>query len=162
MERELFRNIEMPNASFSNELRIRTKSAHDESDRLINLKLAAVLTDTRLWAAAVAEFYFVFREIEHSLDQLRGDPKIEPLALAVSKVSRVPEFEKDLEFYLGTEWRSVKPSPVVRNYCERIVEVTNENPVLIIAYGLIYVYFMHDFGMDRVSEKRICETAKTG
>jgi heme oxygenase len=120
---------------FSSELRVRTKAAHDESDRLINLKLAAVVTNTKLWATAIGEFYFVFREIERCLESSSEDPKIGRLLSAVGDGLRTQAFERDLEFYLGNDWRAVvKPSTVVVEYCNRIAEVAAERPILLIAY----------------------------
>jgi len=122
--------------TFSNELRMRTKIAHDESDRLINLKLAVVLTDTNLWATAVAEFYFVFREIERCMDVHRHHSKVGPLSDIVANVLRTPAFEQDLEFYLGADWRAIlKPSSFVMDYCNRIAHVSEDNPIILIAYG---------------------------
>ena len=123
-------------SQFSDELRMKTKSAHDESDRLINLKLAVVLTDTKLWATAVAEFYFVFREIERCIDSHRDHSILAPFSIVVANALRTPAFEQDLEFYLGTNWRAtLKPSSCSVDYCNRIAQVSEDNPILLIAYG---------------------------
>ena len=124
----------MYQTTFSNELRTRTKNAHDASDRLINLKLVVVLTDAKLWAAAVAEFYFIFKEIERAVDTSRHHPKLRSLAEVVDDALRTPMFERDLQFYLGNDWRTmVQPSNCAIEYCERIACVAKEEPVLLIA-----------------------------
>ena len=61
---------------FCSELRVRTKQVHDESDRLVNLKLVVVLTDVRLWAQTISEFYVIFRTLENCAAQLRTHPVI--------------------------------------------------------------------------------------
>jgi heme oxygenase len=124
----------MNDYSFSDELREKTKIVHDESDRLINLKVAAVLTDSRLWATAVAEFYYIFKAIEDSLYVLNEHPQVGVLSPIISEVRRVPAFEKDLQFFFGGDWKThLKPSEFVVKYCARINEVTDQNPVILIA-----------------------------
>lgn len=121
--------------TFSSELHERTKDAHDESDKHINLKLAAVLTDTKLWAQALAEFYFIFREIEVCLQQHNDNPIVGPISQSVLNGHRTAAFEKDLEFYLGKDWKElVKPSSCTVTYCQRISEVSETQPFLLIAY----------------------------
>src|SRR2546425_11661157 len=54
---------------FCCEMKHRTKAIHDASDRLVNLKLAVVVTDVKMWAHSIAEFYHVFRTLEDCVDR---------------------------------------------------------------------------------------------
>ena len=66
-------------STFCEELKVKTRSVHDESDKTVNLKLAVVLTDTRLWATALADFYQVFLNLEKCMESNSCHPNIGPL-----------------------------------------------------------------------------------
>ena len=117
---------------FCAEMRVKTKDIHDKSDRLINLKLAVVLTDTRLYAEVLADFYMVFQTIENCLDVHGKHPHVGPLANP--SMMRAEAFEKDLEFYLGKDWRGlIRPSQSAKLYCDRILQVAEHDPALLVA-----------------------------
>ena len=120
--------------SFSDELREKSKEIHDASDKLINVKLVVVLTDKKLWAQALGEFYVVYRAIEDAVLRWRDDPQLTPLLGIVENASRTAAFERDLQFYLGDNWRAViKPSAHAQEYCARVTLLAEENPVLLVA-----------------------------
>lgn len=121
-------------SDFCSELRSTTRVIHAESDRLVNLKLAVALTDVALYSDVLSQFYFVFRSIEDGLRRSRdGDDRIQ--ALFLDQMLRTEAFERDLEFFLGPDWKSrVKPSAHAQAYCDRIFEVAETKPVLLVAY----------------------------
>ncbi len=48
-------------------------------------------------------------------------------------IHRSREFEKDLEFYLGGQWRSeVKMSPAAEKYCDHLLKISQQDPTLLI------------------------------
>ncbi len=117
---------------FCSYLREKTKQIHDDSDRLINIKLAATLTDKTLWAEAIADFYFVFQTLESSINAQKDHPNVGPLYF--DELQRTTAFQKDLKFYIGPKWEAeIKPSAAARRYCDRILQVTEEDPALLIA-----------------------------
>lgn len=118
---------------FCVELRERTKVAHDFSDKLINLKLAVVLTDINLYAEVLYQFYNVYNTLENALVQYSDHPHVGPLVLR--QLFRAKAFEEDLYFYLGEPWTSkVLPLyPQTIAYCDRITDVASRNPTLLIA-----------------------------
>jgi len=120
--------------SFSEELREKSREIHDVSDKLINIKLVVVLTDKTLWAQALGEFYVVYRAIEDAVLRWRDDPKLTPLLAIVENASRRAAFEKDLEFYMGNDWRAlIKPSAHAQEYCARVTLLADEDPILLVA-----------------------------
>ena len=120
--------------SFSDELREKSREIHDVSDKLINIKLVVVLTDKKLWAQALGEFYVVYRAIEDAVLRWRDDSQLTPLLHVVENASRRAAFEKDLEFYMGSDWREIiKPSTHAEEYCARVSLLADENPVLLVA-----------------------------
>jgi len=121
--------------SFSDELREKSREIHDISDKLINLKLVVVLTDKKLWAEALAEFYVVYRAIEDAVFHWRDDPQLTQLLALVENASRREAFEKDLEFYMGDNWRAIiKPSAHAEEYRARVMTLAEKDPILLIAY----------------------------
>ena len=40
---------------------------HEQSDRLVNLKLAVALTDLQIYVKVLTDFYFIFQTIEDQL-----------------------------------------------------------------------------------------------
>merc|ERR1712012_1389814 len=91
---------------FCAELRDKTQAVHDQSDKIVNLKLAAVLTDFSLWSEALCDFYYVFQAIENGMESNRDHPHIKPLAdMLLSKgVRRVDQFDLDLQYHAGEDW----------------------------------------------------------
>ena len=110
----------------------KTRKIHDESDRLVNLKLVVVLTDPVLYGKAINEFYYVYMTLESALEQCRDHPLIAPVLMR--DLFRAAAFEKDLAFYLGNQWKNFSPSSPTSAYCDRILAVCNDNPILLIAY----------------------------
>ena len=120
---------------FCSELHESTEDVHDESDKLINMKLVAALTDTKVWSQAVCDFYYVFRQLEISLEEVKNDERLGTLHFCSEPEYRRTElFQKDLEFYMGSNWASeVKPSEAAEKYCNRLQEITRTNPKLLVA-----------------------------
>lgn len=117
---------------FCSEMRDKTKNVHDRSDKLVNFKLAVVLTDTKLYGHVLSDFYAVFQTIENALYEHRGHEHVGPLFF--QEMQRSARFEEDLEFYLGTDWRAkVEPSAPAKAYCDRILHIAETDPSLLIA-----------------------------
>ena len=118
--------------SFCKELKVKTQTVHDQSDKTINLKLAVVLTDTKLWATAVANFYFVFQTLEQCIETNSDHAHLGQLYN--KQLFRAKKFEEDLQFYLGNTWRAeVQISDEAKVYCDRLMQLSDENPTLLIA-----------------------------
>ena len=128
---------------FCSEMRDNTEKIHDESDKLINLKLVAALTDTRVWCQAIYDFYCVFRKIENILDKYKDDPRLGCLHFCAEPEFRRTElFQQDLKYYLGDDWKNiVRKSEAALKYEEHLEEIDKNQPILMIAY-VIYNLFV--------------------
>merc|ERR1712129_243034 len=70
-----------------------------------------------------------------------GDETIKPLMEYLSKLKRAPAFEKDLYFYLGSEWKeSATPTKAVQDYIHHLKQIEKEKPYLLIPY-CFHLYF---------------------
>lgn len=125
----------MSQVDFCTELRQKTQAIHDKSDKLINWKLAIALTDTKLYGEVLADFYYVFQTIEECVDRCSSSsPHIRPLAVAIQGLLRTNAFADDVRYFLGDDWRGkVEPSAPAQEYCDRILQVAEESPTLLIA-----------------------------
>lgn len=129
---------------FCKELHEKTKKIHDESDKLINVKVAAILTDTEAWGKAIAEFYYVFETLEETLIENQDHPII--ASILFKDLFRTSAFQADLQFYLGAEWKkAVSPSEPAQRYCDRIRQIGADDPTLLIAYVTFWLssFIMH-------------------
>lgn len=120
-------------SNFSDELREKSKSVHDKSDRLVQLKLAVVLTDIKLYQQVLCDFHCVFNAIERGVDR-------NILQKFISKIwkkdlARTELIEEDLNYYAGIGWKNVlHPSDAAISYASHIDELALNDPVLLIAY----------------------------
>jgi heme oxygenase len=84
---------------------------------------------------ALESFYYVYSTVEEEFDrQRRNFPKIG--ALYFEELRRKKSFERDLQFFLGENWRQKLqgPSPTVAQYVEHIKQVSSSKPWLILSY----------------------------
>lgn len=120
---------------FWTRLRRETRREHNFSNTLVNLTLPFALSDRSIYAKALESFYYVYSTVEEEFDrQRRNFPKIG--ALYFEELRRKKSFERDLQFFLGENWRQKLqgPSPTVAQYVEHIKQVSSSKPWLILSY----------------------------
>jgi len=131
---------------FSQEMREITRSIHNKSDTLVNVKLGATMSDDSVWAEGLLVFYEIFKFLECALerhkDSLIGD-------LLIPGMSRTTAFETDLNHFLGETWKEgYTVRPEVQNYLQHLSKLEDDNPYLLIAY--IYHLYMGLFSGGQV------------
>jgi heme oxygenase 2 len=78
-----------------------------------------------IWADGLLVFYEIFKYLEENVSQ-----QILPVDLF-----RTESFEKDIEFYKGSDWRvSYVTRPAVKKYLLHLHHVNQRNPLLLIAF----------------------------
>ncbi|XP_009857539.2 LOW QUALITY PROTEIN: uncharacterized protein LOC100185311 [Ciona intestinalis] len=123
----------MSQQSFCDELREKSSKAHAKSDKLMNVKLAVALTDASIYSQVLGDFYSVFKAIENGIKENEENEYIKKLWHPA--FGRVSFFEKDLEFFLGLQWkRLLTPSDAAMEYVSHIEDITENNPTLLVAY----------------------------
>eukprot|EP00871_Galdieria_phlegrea_P003082 jgi/Galph1/3775/GphlegSOOS_G2430.1 len=139
--------------NFWNRLRRETRQEHSLSNSIVNLALPFALSDTTCYIKfaehpkALESFFYIYSIVEQEFDKHRRSvPKIGALYFpellrtkncwATFTTGLSQFFEKDLEFFLGFQWRTKLegPSPVVLCYIEHIRETCSRKPWLILAY----------------------------
>ena len=142
-------------------MRAGTKQVHDVSDRLVNLKLAFVLTDRRLYAEAIALFAPIYQKLEAAIARHKGHPQLRHLAPLLEDISRTPGFESDLHFHLGNaeevselKRRQAEGNPTeLQRYLRHLDELEAEDPALLAAF--VYHMYMAIFAGGFIIKKMV-------
>lgn len=108
---------------FSQELRERTRSVHEESEGATFMQdLMSGRGSREDYVHLLSQHYFVYEALEEAASWLAEDPVC--ALFITSKLTRLPAIEADLEFLIGPTWREqVHPLPSTLRYTARIREV---------------------------------------
>ena len=135
-------------------MRQATRTHHDTSNRLINLKLSVVLTSKPLYAEAISLFWPIFLELETLLEEHKNHEQLKFIYPLLNVMRRAPRFEDDFASLLGSEilvhevmqrrlWTSgdskLYSPPELQSYIDRLRHLSKENPIVLVAY----VYHMY-------------------
>jgi heme oxygenase len=94
-----------------------------------------------------ARLYHVYLALEDALDEHRLHPVIAPLCF--SELRRVGPLRSDLDHLLGGGWsRRTGRSVEARQYAQRIREVSNDDPALLVAHA--YTRYLGDLSGGQV------------
>ena len=94
-----------------------------------------------VYARFVQSLYVVYAEMEGALDRQRGHPVVSQLDLR--ELRRLPSLEVDLAWWNGHgSTVSYVPSPATRRYRDRIREVAESAPGLLVAH--LYTRYLGD------------------
>jgi heme oxygenase len=119
---------------FSQALRERTRSVHEESEGATFMQdLMSGKGSREDYIHLLAQHYFIYQALEEAADDMAGGPVA---ALFITpKLTRLPAIEADLEFLLGDDWRDrISPLPSTFRYTARIREVGHDWPGGFIAH----------------------------
>lgn len=110
--------------SFSHALRERTRTIHGHAEGATFMHdLMSGKASREDYIALVAQHYFMYEALEEVSDAMASDPVAS--AFITSQLTRIPALEADLEFLLGSDWRSlIAPLPATTRYVDRIREVS--------------------------------------
>jgi heme oxygenase len=126
----------------TDQLRAATREEHSQSDKLVNLKLALVLTSPALYGEALGLFLPVFEKMEAIILRNSKHPQIGKLIPMMDVLVRSPGFRADIAYYLATdrrealakEWKNGGNS-IVAEYVGHLEELEKKDPVLVLAYA---------------------------
>lgn len=129
--------------SFTKEMRVATRDIHNVSDALVNAKLAFALYDSGVWAEGLLIFYDIFKYLEENVSH----------DFLPEEYHRTQQFEEDLTFYLGADWKSKhQPRKEVCDYIKHLEQLQEENPNLLVAY--VYHLYMGLLSGGQILQKR--------
>lgn len=89
----------------------------------------------------LANLYFVYSTLESELHRHQDHPIVG--AMYFPELNRTAHLESDLAFYYGDHWREqIMPLPAGEVYVQRLRDLANTDPVLLIAHA--YTRYMGD------------------
>ncbi|MDX2211858.1 MAG: heme oxygenase (biliverdin-producing) [Oculatellaceae cyanobacterium bins.114] len=129
-------------SNLATKLREGTKKAHTMAENVGFVKcfLKGVVEKTS-YRKLVANFYFVYSAMEEEMERHRQHPILSKIYYP--ELNRKASLEHDLHYYFGNNWREqVAPSAAAQAYIQRIREISNTEPELLIAHS--YTRYLGD------------------
>ena len=130
------------NSHLAQKLREGTKKAHTAAENVGFVKcfLKGVINQES-YRKLVASLYFVYSEMEAQIHRHQSHAIVSQIYFP--QLDRQSSLEKDLRFYYGDRWQSqVTSSPATQVYLQRIQDISNTEPELLI--GHVYTRYMGD------------------
>jgi len=138
-------------SNLATKLREGTKKAHTmaENTGFIACFLKGTV-EKNSYRKLVANFYFVYSAMEEEMRRLKDHPILSQVYFP--ELERKETLEQDLAYYFGKNWRDqVAPSDATRSYVDRIHQVANNNPELLIAHS--YTRYIGDLSGGQILKK---------
>ncbi|NJN30358.1 MAG: heme oxygenase (biliverdin-producing) [Synechococcales cyanobacterium RM1_1_8] len=137
--------------NLATQLREGTKTSHTMAENVgfVRCFLRGVVEKTS-YRKLVANLYFVYSAMEEELDRLQNHPVVSQIYFPL--LHRKAALEKDLQFYFGTDWKAkLKPSKAAQSYVDRIHQVGQESPELLVAHS--YTRYLGDLSGGQILKK---------
>lgn len=128
--------------NLADKLRQGTTKSHSMAENVSFVKsFLGGVVDKKSYRILVANLYFVYSAIEQEMLSNRDHKALQPIYF--SQLNRRQSLEKDLRYYYGPDWHSkVQPSEVTRTYVDRIRNIGQYQPELLISH--VYTRYMGD------------------
>ena len=136
---------------FAQRIRKETAQAHRlaESTNFVKGILRGVM-DMESFANMQAGMYLVYEAMEAELERHRDHPVVSQVYFA--ELRRKEVLEQDMQFLYGEDWREqVRMTPMRRKYIDRIREVSEQDPELLVAHS--YTRYLGDLSGGQVIAK---------
>ena len=137
--------------NLATQLREGTKKAHTNAENVSFVKcfLKGIVEKTS-YRNLVKNLYFVYSAMEEELQRHREHPIISKIYFP--ELNRKQSLEQDLKFYYGADWREqVAPSAAGEAYVQRIREISEKEPELLVAHS--YTRYLGDLSGGQILKK---------
>ncbi|WP_066379153.1 MULTISPECIES: heme oxygenase (biliverdin-producing) [unclassified Anabaena] len=123
-------------------LREGTRHSHTLAENTAFMKcFLKGIVEKSFFRKLLANLYFVYCVLEEELQRHQNHPVVG--LIYFPELNRKANLEQDLAYYYGENWREeISPSPVGQVYVNRLREVANTQPELLIAHA--YTRYMGD------------------
>jgi len=127
---------------FASLLREGTKKSHTLSENTAYMKcFLKGIVEKEPFRNLLTNLYYVYTTLEEELQRHAEDPIIS--LIFFPELNRQGKLEEDLTYFFGEDWKAqITPLPAGLTYVNRIKEVSNTNPALLVAHA--YVRYMGD------------------
>tara|TARA_B100000927_G_scaffold5728_1_gene4476 strand:+ start:455 stop:1150 length:696 start_codon:yes stop_codon:yes gene_type:complete len=140
----------------ASELKTGTKRSHTaaENTKFVGSFLRGVVSEEN-YRELIKDFYFVYSAIEEEMERLKHDKYLR--FIYFTELNRTDAIKKDLRYYYGPNWNTlIVPSEGCVQYVERIHEVAEDNPFLLVGHH--YTRYLGDLSGGQIL-KNIAEKA---
>ncbi len=122
-------------SNLATKLREGTKKAHTAAENMGFIKcFLKGVVEKNSYRKLVANFYFVYAAMEEAMEQHQQHPVVSKIYFP--ELHRKAALEQDLQYYFGSNWREqVAPSAATQQYVNRIREIANISPELLVAHS---------------------------
>ena len=140
-------------SNLASQLREGTKQSHTMAENTAYMKcFLKGIVEKEPFRKLLANLYFVYTTLEAELFRHRNHHVVG--FIYFPELNRQASLEKDLAFYYGDNWREeITPSEAGKVYVDRIKEISNNEPALLVAHS--YVRYMGDLSGGS-STKKYC------
>ncbi|RUT04252.1 heme oxygenase [Dulcicalothrix desertica PCC 7102] len=143
-------------SNLASKLRVGTKKAHTMAENVGFVKcFLKGVVEKNSYRKLVGNFYFIYSAMEEEMDKHKNHPIVSKINFP--QLYRKHTLEQDLAYYYGANWRDqVKLSPAGSAYVQRIREISNSEPELLISHS--YTRYLGDLSGGQIL-KGIAQTA---
>ncbi len=122
-------------SNLATKLREGTKKAHTAAENMGFIKcFLKGVVEKNSYRKLVANFYFVYAAMEEQMEQHQQHPVVSKIYFP--ELHRKAALEQDLHYYFGVNWREqIAPSTATQQYVNRIREIGNIAPELLVAHS---------------------------
>ena len=142
--------------TLAKELKTGTKRSHTaaENTKFVGSFLRGVISEEN-YRTLIKDFYFVYSALEEEMERLDDDEFLRPIHF--KELNRLNALKMDLRYYYGPNWMmEIKPSEACIQYTERIHEVADKDPYLLVGHH--YTRYLGDLSGGQIL-KGIAEKA---
>ncbi|MDJ0737875.1 MAG: heme oxygenase (biliverdin-producing) [Nostocaceae cyanobacterium] len=143
-------------SNLATKLRVGTKKAHTMAENVGFVKcFLKGVVEKNSYRKLVANLYFVYSAMEEEMQKHKDHPIVSKINF--QQLYRQRSLEKDLSYYYGGNWREqIQLSPAGEAYLQRIREVSQNQPELLVAHS--YTRYLGDLSGGQIL-KNIAVTA---
>jgi heme oxygenase (biliverdin-producing, ferredoxin) len=143
-------------SNLASKLRVGTKKAHTMAENVGFVKcFLKGVVEKNSYRKLVGNFYFIYSAMEEEMEKHKNHPIVSNINFP--QLYRKHTLEQDLAYYYGANWRSeVKLSPGGEAYVQRIREISEQEPELLISHS--YTRYLGDLSGGQIL-KGIAQTA---
>ncbi|NJK27336.1 MAG: heme oxygenase (biliverdin-producing) [Coleofasciculaceae cyanobacterium SM2_3_26] len=137
--------------NLATKLREGTKKSHSAAENVGFVKcfLKGVVEKTS-YRKLVANLYFVYTAMEEEMERHQAHPLLSKVYYP--QLNRKASLEEDLRYYYGTNWQTqIEPSPAAQTYVQRVREVSETAPELLISH--LYTRYLGDLSGGQILKK---------
>ncbi len=142
--------------TLSKDIKSGTKKSHSaaENTKFVAAFLRGVISREN-YRTLIKDLYFVYAALEEEMERLNGDTYID--GINFPELSRIEQLKMDVRYYYGPNWRAIiAPSESAVQYVERIHEIADKDPYLLVAHH--YTRYLGDLSGGQIL-KGIAEKA---